>query len=142
MVGLEILLNTPSLCLAYDYCNQWLYADWKGQQDKLSVQAGCQQVLEWVRRTQCQKMLNDNSSLTGHWEEPSRWLGEDFFMSLAEAGLHYLAWVHSPNYLSRRALDDALSFVSEPMIVSFEDVASAYTWLSKSVRPYCFKHLT
>ncbi|WP_133273182.1 hypothetical protein [Hymenobacter radiodurans] len=141
MPGLEVLLNTPSICIAYDHCNQWLYVDWKGEQCELSIRAGCQALLECLQRTKCQKMLNDNSNLEGPWQEASRWLDEAFFHKLADAGLHYLAWVYSPNYLSRGIIDDALSCVSKPMVVSFEDLASAYTWLSESVRPHYLNRL-
>ncbi|GAB2478704.1 hypothetical protein GCM10011375_18280 [Hymenobacter qilianensis] len=141
MPGLEILLDTPSICIAHDHCNQWLYVDWKGEQNESSIWVGRQQLVEWLRRTKCQKMLNDNSNLEGPWQEASQWLDEAFFQTLADAGLHYLAWVYSPNYLSRSVIDDALSCISKPMIVSFEDVASAYTWLRESVRHHQVNNL-
>lgn len=139
---LRILLDTSSITIAHDLCNQWLYIDWKGPQNEQSVRAGCEQVLTFLRLTKCQKILNDNTNVTGDWQEASRWIGEEFIRSLAEAGLRYLAWVYSPNYLSRRAVDSTLAFVTCPMVVSFEDLASAYTWLRESVRPQPHIRLT
>ena len=138
---LRILLDTSSITIAHDLCNQWLYVDWKGRHNEHSVRVGCKQVLEFLRLTKCQKILNDNTNVIGDWQEASKWLGEEFIHCLTEAGLRYLAWVYSPDYLSRRAVDATLAFVSCPMVVSFEDLASAYTWLRESVRMRPHIHL-
>jgi hypothetical protein len=131
MSGPQHLLNISYISITYDRCNSWLYVDWKGHLDEQSVRAGCHQILTYLRLTNCTKILNDNSSVSGDWECASRWLGQEFLPCLAEAGLLYLAWVYSPNYLSRRAIDTALSFVTVPTVVSFEDVDAAYTWLRR-----------
>ncbi|WP_143435087.1 hypothetical protein [Hymenobacter roseosalivarius] len=96
-------------------------------------------LLACLRRFPCQKLLNDSSGVTGDWKLAAKWIGEYFFPLLADAGLHYMAWVYSPNYFSRRAINLALSFVRQPVIVvvNFEEVASAYTWLREKVRPSC-----
>jgi hypothetical protein len=141
MIGPQPLLDISYISITYDHCNEWLYVDWKGHQDEQTVQAGCLQLLTYLRATNCKKVLNDNSNVTGDWECASRWLGQEFLPRLAEAGLHYLAWVYSPNYLSRRAIDTALSFVTIPTVVSFEDVDAAYTWLRRKDHNSIFKNL-
>ena len=130
------LVDLSSLSITYDRCNDWLYANWQGHQDKQSVQTGCQQILDSLRLIPCHKILNDNTNVTGDWIKAARWVGEDYFPHLADAGLHYLAWVHSPDCLSRRAIELAISFVARPtvVVVSFEEVASAYTWLRANAR--------
>jgi hypothetical protein len=137
----KLLLNISYISITHDLCNDWLYIDWKGHLDGPLVRAGCEQILICLHSTSCKKILNDNSSVTGDWECASQWLGQEFLPNLAEAGLHYLAWVYSPNYLSRRAIDTALSFVTTPTVVSFEDVDAAYSWLQRKRHTLDFKSL-
>ena len=141
MIHSEQLLNISYISIIHDHCNNWLYVDWKGHQDEQSVRAGCLHVLTCLRATNCKKILNDNSNVNGDWERASRWLGQDFLPLLSEAGLHYLAWVYSPSYFSRRAIDTALSFVTIPTVVSFEDVDAAYSWLRSKEQGSNFKLL-
>lgn len=129
MISPQILLDVSSLCITHDQCNKWLYVDWKGPQSTESVRWGCGQLQTFLRSTGCHKVLNDNTNATGDWEKAARWIGQEFLPVLASAGLHYLAWVHSPNYLSRRAMEITLSFVTTPVVVSFADMAGAYAWL-------------
>lgn len=129
MTELQVILDISSLCITHDRCNQWLYVDWKGAQNAESVCWGCEQVHACLRATGCHKILNDNTNTTGDWEKAARWIGQDFLPTLASAGLHYLAWVYSPNYVSRRAMETTLFFVTTPVVLSFDDVAGAYAWL-------------
>jgi hypothetical protein len=134
MADSQVLLDISSICVIHDEYNQWLYVDWKGPQDPESVRGGCEQVLQFLRATGCRKILNDNTNATGDWEKAARWIGQECLPSLAAAGLQYMAWVYSPNYISRRAIDTTLSFITIPVVVSFEDVAAAYAWLRSCVR--------
>lgn len=134
MTGLHVLLDISSICITHDLCKGWLYVDWKGPQGPESVRWGCEQIHVFLRSSGCHKILNDNTNATGDWERAARWIGQEFLPTLAASGLEYVAWVYSPDYASRRAIDLTLSFITVPMVVSFEDVAAAYAWLLSTKR--------
>ena len=57
------------------------------------------------------------------------WLGE-----MQAAGLTTLAWVYPANFAARRTTDALLLPIVQPLVASFDDLASAYDWLC-SQRP-------
>lgn len=48
-MALQILLETPHVTIAYDHLNDWLYADWHGDQDLASVQHGAREMLRLMQ---------------------------------------------------------------------------------------------
>ncbi len=128
-MALRLLYETPHLRLSYDYFNEWLVADWTGNQDLESVQTGCLQMLEAVRSERCHKVLNDNTLVTSMWSDAAEWGGRVWFPAMAEAGLEYFAWVYSPNVYSRLSTDLTLQYTSQPIIATFDDMETAQAWL-------------
>ena len=68
-MALQILLEDPHITIAYDHPNEWLYADWHGEQDLASVQHGALEVLRLMQQQRCHKVLNDNTRVTNMWSE-------------------------------------------------------------------------
>lgn len=127
---LQFLVETPGLVISYDADNAWLYCDWRGAHDQESSQAACLLMLEALRTRPCRKILNDNSGVTRQSMQLSLW-GMWWLEEMTKAGLEYLAWVFPRDFLMRPQTEQALRQLQQPVIVAFDDVASAYLWLQQ-----------
>ncbi|UOQ74848.1 STAS/SEC14 domain-containing protein [Hymenobacter cellulosilyticus] len=126
---MEILYDTPSLSISYDELNQWLYVEWKGQHNEVSAVTGGDLVLRLLQQYPCTKMLNDNSQVTSDWDKGAAWVGGHYYDQLASQGVRFVAWVYPPHWRARKSMDKAMQFVTRPMVVTFDDLATAYEWL-------------
>ncbi|GAC1380699.1 MAG: hypothetical protein NVS3B25_30330 [Hymenobacter sp.] len=131
-MALQTLLEEPHITIAYDHLNEWLYADWHGDQDLASVQGGALEMLRLLRLQRCRKVLNDNTRVTSMWSEAAEWGGKEWFPAMEEAGLQYFAWVYSTNLYSRLSTDLTLQFtVGNPVVATFDDLDTAKAWLKQ-----------
>lgn len=128
-MALRLLHETSYLTISYDYQNEWLYANWTGDQSLESVQAGCLSILDHLRTERCAKVLNDNTEVTSMWSDASEWVGATWFPLMAEAGLEYFAWVYSPNVYSRLSADLSLKHTTRPIVLAFDNQELAANWL-------------
>ncbi|WP_139920877.1 STAS/SEC14 domain-containing protein [Hymenobacter sp. DG01] len=126
---METLYDSPPLSIFYDDGHEWLYVEWKGAHSAASAQSGGELILHHLQLHPCRKMLNDNSQVTTGWEEGSRWVGSHYYKTLSEQGIRFVAWVCPPNWSARKSMDTAMQFVTQPMVVLFDDLATAYAWL-------------
>jgi hypothetical protein len=127
---LELLVNQPELVISYDAANEWLYADWRGDHDGESSQAGCLLLLEALRRRPASKLLNDNSNITRQTMQLSEW-SLWWTQEMARAGMQYIAWVFPRSFDHRPGTEQIVKFIRQPVIASFDDLASAYCWLQQ-----------
>ncbi|TGE14159.1 hypothetical protein [Hymenobacter elongatus] len=130
---MEILHDSSSLSIAYDGVNRWLYVEWKGPHNEVSAVTGGDLVLRLLRQWPCEKMLNDNSQVTTDWDKGAAWVGGHYYEQLAQHGVRFVAWVYPPHWQARKSMDKAMLFVTRPMVVTFDDVATAYEWLRLSI---------
>ena len=129
-MSLQTLLEDSTITIAYDHLNEWLYADWLGDQDLASVQAGAGEILRLLTQQRCEKILNDNTRVTSMWSEAAEWGGKEWFPAITAAGLRYFAWVYSPNVYSRLSTDLTLQFTTgNAVVATFDDVETAKAWL-------------
>lgn len=129
-MALQTLLEEPHITISYDHLNDWLLADWHGDQSLASVQHGGQEILRLFAMQQCYKVLNDNSNVTNMWSEAAEWAGTEWFPAMTAAGLQYFAWVYSPNTYSRLSTDLTLQFTgTTPVVATFDDLTTAQAWL-------------
>lgn len=125
---LEPLADQAGVAISYDLVNDWLYADWYGEHTRETSQAACLLLLEHLRRHSTVRILNDNSRIShisvelGEWS--MWWLGE-----MRAAGLGALAWVYPPDFPARKATDALMRPIAQPLVATFDDLASAYFWL-------------
>lgn len=126
---MEYFYDSPSLSIAYDPAHEWLYVEWKGVHSAASAKTGGELILRYLQDRPCRKMLNDNSQVTSDWEAGARWVGSQYYKHLAEQGIQFVAWVCPPHWSARKSMDTAMQFVTRPMVILFDDIASAYTWL-------------
>ncbi|QJX46974.1 hypothetical protein HMJ29_08520 [Hymenobacter taeanensis] len=127
---LRSLLDTPEITISYDADNQWLYADWKGEHDQESSQRCCMLLLDSLRQWPCHKLLNDNSSISKTTVQISVW-GAWWLEEMMRAGLQYVAWIYPRDFAARQATEATLQLIQRPVVMSFDDVATAYFWLQK-----------
>ncbi|MBF9221955.1 hypothetical protein [Hymenobacter ruricola] len=131
-MALQTLLEEPHITIFYDHLNEWLLADWHGNQDLTTVQHGCQQMLRLLAQQRCRKVLNDNTRVTSMWSEAAEWGGRVWFPAMQEAGLQYFAWVYSPNVYSRLSTDLTLQFTAgHSVVATFDDLDTAKAWLKQ-----------
>lgn len=131
-MALQILLDEPHIIIAYDHLNEWLYADWRGDQNLTTVQHGALEMLRLMQQQRCQKVLNDNTNVTSMWSEAAEWGGKEWFPAMTAAGLHYFAWVYSPNLYSRLSTDLTLQFTAgNSVVATFDELETAKAWLAQ-----------
>jgi PAS domain S-box-containing protein len=113
-----------------DKDNDWLEVDWKGFQTVEAVKAGGLKMLEMLKAGGFDKVMNDNSNVTGTWSEASDWAGQEWFPMMDEAGLRYFAWVYSPSAFSRLSAEKAVDVkIGNAVVQFFSDVSEARNWL-------------
>ncbi|SNC76013.1 hypothetical protein SAMN06265337_3168 [Hymenobacter gelipurpurascens] len=130
-MALRVLHQEPYITISYDYVNEWLYAEWIGDQNLESVQTGCLMMLQYLKSERCHKVLNDNRLVTSMWADAAEWGGYFWFPAMAEGGLEYFAWVYSPNIYSRLSTDLTLQHTTRPVILTFDNIETASSWLKQ-----------
>ena len=131
-MALQTLLEEAHITIAYDHLNDWIFADWHGDQDLATVQHGALEIMRLMQLQRCHKVLNDNTLVTSMWSEAAEWGGKEYFPALAAAGLQYFAWVYSPNLYSRLSTDLTLQFTTgSPVVATFDDIETAKAWLKQ-----------
>jgi hypothetical protein len=131
-MSLQTLLEAPHITISYDHLDEWLLADWHGDQDLASVQHGALEMLRLMTQQRSYKVLNDNTRVTSMWSEAAEWGGQVWFPAMTAAGLKYFAWVYSPNLYSRLSTDLTLQFTgTNPVVSTFDDLETAKAWLRR-----------
>jgi hypothetical protein len=128
---LHPLVESAGISISYDCTNEWLYADWKGLHDQASSRAACLQLLECLRTQPCRKILNDNFHISHSSMRLTQW-GSWWLNEMQKAGLQYIAWVLPQNILARQATETTVKSISNPVVATFDDLASACLWLQKA----------
>lgn len=130
-MALQTLLEASHITIFYDHLDDWLLADWHGEQNLESVQHGALQMLRLLGQQRTRKVLNDNTLVTSMWSDAAEWGGRIWFPQMVEAGLEFFAWVYSPNTYSRLSTDLTLQHTpaARPVVATFDELATAKAWL-------------
>ncbi|UOQ71561.1 hypothetical protein [Hymenobacter cellulosilyticus] len=124
------LFDSPVLRIDYHQVHDWLYVTWKNEQNEQSVMEGCRQILSFQEQQHCGKLLMDSSQVSSMWEHAAEWGAQVWFPALQQTGLRYVAWVYSASFYSRMSFDLAIKDVKQPIVLTFDDTASAEHWLA------------
>ncbi|AYA37776.1 hypothetical protein D3Y59_12410 [Hymenobacter oligotrophus] len=127
---LQLIVRTDLISISYDAANAWLYADWRGEHNQETSQAGCMLMLQALRQQPCAKILNDNSGITRTTVQPTLW-GAWWLEEMMRAGLEHVAWVMPREFEARRLTESMLLQIKKPVVGTFDDVATAYVWLQR-----------
>lgn len=125
-----VLTTKSHITISYNLLDDVLYADWTGNQTKESIIDGCENILHYLQRYRCSKVLNDNTHVTSIWVDASEWVAVDWFPRMHEAGCRLFAWVYSPNVYSQLSADKTLQYGIKGVIATtFQSRENAAAWL-------------
>ncbi|UII23298.1 hypothetical protein [Fulvivirga ligni] len=128
----EILLKQSNLEVSYDKDEQILYCVWLGFQNKEKIMNSGEKILELLKSKRCAKVLNDNTSVSGPWQDAAEWTAKNWFPRMESAGLKHFAWVFSPNIFAELSAQKAKP--DSDVVTTFHSVYDAEQWLkSKEV---------
>ncbi len=113
----------------YDEENGWVYNEWKGDVTANEVIEACKVSLEFVKKQQPEKILNDNSQLTGSWDEANEWIAQNWMPQALAAGLKKFAHVISPDVFGALSAEELVTKVSGFEMRTFESEKEAKAWL-------------
>lgn len=116
----------------YDHRHSWIYNSWKGYQTFDNVVAGANACLEELKKHSCQRVLNDNSQVSGPWDHANIWIKQTWMPQAIGAGLKYFAHVVSPNTLAEMSARDMHQNASGIFTMRvFDQLQEARNWLTE-----------
>ena len=124
---MQSLSKQKNLEISYDPENKYLYCNWLGFQNKESIMKSGFIILDLLKQKKVSKVLNDNSQVTGPWQEAAEWTATVWFPQMIESGLKHFAWIFSPNIFSELSAKKAMP--SSGIVKSFNSYNDALSWL-------------
>ncbi|HEY4651481.1 MAG TPA: hypothetical protein VIG72_08700 [Pontibacter sp.] len=106
-----------------------LFAEWTGVLDADKARNGCTAVLETLKTHSFPKILNNNTSVTGHYPGAIEWVGKVWFPGMHALGVRYFAWVYSHEFYTQIGTDEIVKLSSKVEIQTFFEVVHAWQWL-------------
>jgi PAS domain S-box-containing protein len=120
-----------SLSIKYLKDNNRVQVDWTGFHNQDSIKNGCLKILQIVKASRCCKMLIDNTFVLGSWADAAEWVGMEWFPLIEEAGLKYLAWIHSASSFGQMSLHETVNAkVGNVETQLFRNAEEATLWLA------------
>jgi len=124
------LLEENSVAAYYDVIDNWFYISWFGDQKLRSRMHAFEQVLEYFKRADCTKILNDNFNNTTTWADCALWLTNEWLPRAESYGLKTLAWVYSKDPEVRKSAEEMLGRINtSTTIIPFDHLEDAKAWL-------------
>ncbi len=71
--------------------------------------------------------MNDNTQVTGPWQEAAEWTAKEWFPAMINAGLRHFAWIFSTNIFSELSAKKAMP--ASDIVKSFNSAKEAKEWL-------------
>lgn len=124
------MLTASNVSAYYDATNDWLYLDWHGELDLNLLRKNCLQIVLCLVAKRYKRILNDNTNLTKATADVVPWLATELLPYMKLVGIEYMAWVLSPNLDVQNEAEAAIEELTKPVVALFDDMASAYEWLS------------
>lgn len=125
---METLLKAKNIEITYDPTHKYLHCNWIGFQNKESIMSTGAIILDLLKKKGTSKVLNDNTHVTGPWQEAAEWTSTVWFPSMIAAGLRHFAWIFSPNIFAELSAKKAMP--ANDIVKSFNGVAEARQWLT------------
>ena len=124
----ESLLREKNLEVTYDPTNNILFCRWIGFQNKEKIMDGGNKILAiFKKKTNCSKILNDNTEVTGPWQDAAEWTVTHWFPEMEKSGLKYFAWIFSENIFAQLSAKNAQP--SSNVVTTFNSANEALEWL-------------
>jgi hypothetical protein len=116
---------------SYDSDNDWIYNKWTGDVTVQEVIDACQASLEYLEKFNCPRILNDNSQLSGSWDEANEWIAQNWMPRALAAGLKKFAHITSLDVFGALSAEELQTQAGDFEMRIFSDRAEAEAWLKE-----------
>ncbi|MGB3180650.1 MAG: hypothetical protein WBB45_04635 [Cyclobacteriaceae bacterium] len=123
----EVVYSAKNIEINYSKEGNFLYCNWLGFQNKQSIMESGAKILEILKSKNITRILNDNTKVTGPWQEAAEWTSTVWFPQMVEAGLEKFAWIFSTNIFAELSAKKAMP--ESDIIKSFNNLHDAKVWL-------------
>lgn len=124
---METLIKSKNIEISYDATNKYLHCNWIGFQNKQLIMDSGALILEHLKKKHAENVLNDNTQVTGTWQDAAEWTATVWFPEMIKAGLRHFAWVFSPNIFAELSAKKAMP--ANDIVKSFSGIDEARKWL-------------
>jgi hypothetical protein len=114
---------------SYDETNGWIYNEWTGDVTVEEVIEACKVSIEYLEEIKPSKILNDNSQLSGSWDEANDWIAQNWMPRALAAGLKKFAHIMSSDVFGALSAEEMVTKVSDFEMRIFSNRADAEAWL-------------
>ncbi|QNE42355.1 hypothetical protein F1C16_22300 (plasmid) [Hymenobacter sp. NBH84] len=118
--------------MSYDFDNMWLSVEWRGHQEPGTIQADCELILHYLMEHDGHKLLCDGSDARDGWDGIERWVGQQYFPRLAQAGVQAVAWINPTDLVSKAEILTIVRYATTPYVSVFDCGAQACDWLRQT----------
>jgi predicted glycosyl hydrolase (DUF1957 family) len=126
----ERLIQHSYATFDIDHRNEWFYLNWIGEKNEIDINEICAQILPEIRKYGFTKVLNDNRSVTGIWNPELKYITDEWFRDIRQAGIRHFAWISNENFIHRVILESFIrSLQGAPAIRVFDTAEEAEAWL-------------
>ncbi|MCZ8217565.1 MAG: hypothetical protein O9262_15075 [Cyclobacteriaceae bacterium] len=126
---MQSLHKAKNIEITYDAVTKIMICNWVGFQNKESIMASGNVILDLVKKKGITKVLNDNTHVTGPWQEAAEWTAKEWFPAMIAGGLKHFAWIFSSNIFAEMSAKKAMP--ASDVIKSFGSYREASEWLMK-----------
>jgi hypothetical protein len=124
---MKVLYAADNILISFDPDTRIMFCRWIGHQSKEGIQESGAIMLRLLKDNKIQKILNDNTEVSGPWIDASEWTAGEWFPEIIEAGLRHFAWVLSTNIFAEISAKKAMP--NSEVVRSFHSYTEAYRWL-------------
>ncbi|GHN02509.1 hypothetical protein WSM22_39980 [Cytophagales bacterium WSM2-2] len=124
---MESLFKAKNVEISYDPVHKYMYCNWIGFQNKQSIMETGGIILDLFKKKEISKILNDNSRVTGPWQDSAEWTATVWFPEMIKAGLRHFAWIFSANIFAELSAKKAMP--ANEIVKSFNSLEEARKWL-------------
>jgi hypothetical protein len=126
---MESLHKAKNIEISFDPASKIMICNWIGYQNKESIMSSGGVILEMLKKKNVSKVLNDNTHVTGPWQESAEWTVKEWFPAMIKSGLRHFAWIFSSNIFAELSAKKAMP--GNEIVKSFNSYREAQDWLVK-----------
>jgi len=125
---MEILSTAENIQIMLDSESHILYCRWFGPQQPGVIQESATTILRLIIRYKIERILNDNTDVTGPYLDSSDWMATHWFPEVMREGVTHFAWVLSRNIFAEISALEAMP--KSEKVCPFKSTQEALLWLT------------